>query len=294
MTLSRRRLVLDPPPRHTGAPGAKGGIAMALTKHNRPTVADLRALKGKRQLTMLFVETLDEAAAAAAAGIDLLSIIEPVWSQAMREAAGDCFVQVGLIYGQHCTYEDYLRAAHAGIMTGGDAFYCAGSLDTIAKLAAEGIPVVGHVGLIPARATWTGGFRAVGKTAKQAMQVYEHVKALEAAGAVGAEIEVVPARVASEISKRTALILLSMGAGAGADAQYLFAEDVLGYSRGHQPRHAKVYRNFRAEYDRLQRERIAAFKEFRADVETGAYPEEKHLVPIADAEFDAFMKTLEK
>ena len=108
------------------------------------------------------------------------------------------------------------------------------------------------------------------------MQVYEHVKQLEAAGAVGAEIEVVPARVAAEISKRTSLILLSMGAGAGADAQYLFAEDVLGYSRGHQPRHAKVYRNFRAEYDRLQRERIAAFKEFRADVETGAYPEEKH------------------
>ena len=266
---------------------------MALTKHNRRTVGDLRALKGKRQLTMLFVDSLDEAAAAAAAGIDILSIIEPVWSPAMRAAAGDCFVQVGLIYGQHCTYEDYLRAAHAGLMTGGDAFYCAGSLDTIAKLAAEGIPVVGHVGLIPARATWTGGFKAVGKTAASAMQVYEHVKQLEAAGAVGAEIEVVPARVAAEISKRTSLILLSMGAGAGADAQYLFAEDVLGYSRGHQPRHAKVYRNFKAEYERLQRERIAAFKEFRADVETGAYPEEKHTVPIADTEFKAFLAALE-
>src|SRR5260370_36216716 len=111
-------------------------------------------------------------------------------------------------------------------MTGGDAFYCGGSLDTIAKLAAEGIPVVGHVGLIPARATWTGGFKAVGKTAKQAMQVYEQGKALEVAGAIGAEIEVVPARVAAEISKRTTLILLSMGAGADADAPYLFAEDV--------------------------------------------------------------------
>jgi 3-methyl-2-oxobutanoate hydroxymethyltransferase len=275
-------------------PGAQKGFPMALTKHNRMTVGDLRALKGKRQLTMLFVDQPEEAAAAAAAGIDMLSIIEPVWTPAMREAAGDCFVQVGLIYGQHCTYEDYLRAAHAGLRVGGDAFYCAASLDTIAKLAAEGIPVVGHVGLIPARATWTGGFRAVGKTAAQALHVYQHVKQLEAAGAVGAEIEVVPARVATEISKRTSLILLSMGAGAGADAQYLFAEDVLGYSRGHQPRHAKVYRNFRAEYDRLQRERIAAFKEFRADVETGAYPEEKHLVPIAEDEFKAFMKGLEK
>ena len=187
---------------------------MVFGRNNRRTVADLRALKGKRQLTMLFVETLDEAAAAAAAGIDLLSIIEPVWSPAMREAAGDCFVQVGLIYGQHCTYEDYLRAAHAGIMTGGDAFYCAGSLDTITKLR-----VRGHSGRRPCRRSpgagdLDGRIQAVGKTAKQAMQVYEHVKALEAAGAIGAEIEVVPARVAAEISKRTALILLSTGAGA--------------------------------------------------------------------------------
>jgi 3-methyl-2-oxobutanoate hydroxymethyltransferase len=267
---------------------------MALTKHNRMTVADLRALKGKRKLTMLFVETLEEAAAAAAAGIHILSIVEPVWSQAMREAARDCFVQVGLIYGQHCTYEDYLRAAHAALIIGGDAFYCAASLETISKLAAEGIPVIGHVGLIPARATWTGGFKAVGRTAAQALSIYEHVKALEAAGAVGAEIEVVPARVAAEISKRTTLFLMSMGAGSGCDAQYLFAEDVLGYTRGHRPRHAKIYRDFRTELDRLQTERIAAFTEFRADVETGAYPEEKHIVPIGDAEFAAFMKGLEK
>ena len=267
---------------------------MALTKHNRLTVGDLRKLKGKRQLTMLFVDTPEEAAAASAAGIEILSIIEPLWSREMREAAGDCFVQVGLLYGERCTFEDYLRAAHKNLTIGGDAFYCAGSLDTIAKLAAEGIPVVGHVGLIPARATWTGGFKAVGKTADEAMRVYAHVKQLEAAGAVAAEIEVVPALVAAEISKRTSLFLMSMGAGAGCDAQYLFAEDVLGYSRGHQPRHAKVYRNFRAEYERLQRERIAAFKEFRADVENGVFPEDKNTVPIADGEFKAFMKALEE
>lgn len=259
---------------------------------NRRTVADMLALKGKRQVTMLFVDKIEEAAAASAAGIDMLSIISPVWTPEMRQAAGNCFVQVGLIYGDQCTYEDYLRAAHANMKIGGDCFYCAGSLDTISKLAAEGIPVVGHVGLIPARRTWTGGFKAVGKTAQSAMMVYKQVKDLEAAGAFAAEIEVVPERVAAEISKRTSLLLLSMGAGTGCDAQYLFAEDVLGYTPGHRPRHAKVYRNFRAELDRLQQERIAAFKEFIRDVETGAYPEEKHLVPIDDAEFEAFTKLL--
>ena len=107
-----------------------------------------------------------------------------------------------------------------------------------------------------------------------------------------AEIEVVPARVAAEICKRTSLFLMSMGAGSGCDAHYVFAEDVLGVSRGHKPRHAKVYRNFLAEYDRLKGERIAAFKEYQADVERGAFPEDKHLVPIAESEFAAFMKAL--
>ena len=222
----------------------------------RMTVADLRAQKGKRQMSMLFVDTPDEAAAANAAGIDILSIIDPIWTPAMREAAGDCFVQVGMLFGPNATYEDYLRTAHRGYALGGDAFYCAGSIDTITRLAAEGIPVISHVGLIPSKATWTGGFKAVGKTAESAMAVFRHVKQLEAAGAIGAELEVVPDRVATEISKRTSLVMLSMGAGKGGDAQYLFAEDVLGYTRGHKPRHAKQYRNFRSEYERLQKERV--------------------------------------
>ncbi len=254
----------------------------------------MRALKGRVQLTMLFVETLDEARAAAAAGIDILSIIDPLWTPEMRQAAGTCFVQVGLLYGELCTYEDYLRAAHRAIRNGGDCCYCAASTDTITRLAAEGIPVVGHVGLIPSKATWTGGFRAVGKTADSAMLVWDQVQALERAGAFGAELEVVPDRVAAEISRRSSLMMFSMGAGTGGDAQYLFAEDVLGFTRGHRPRHARVYRDFRAEYDRLQAERIAAFREFKADVESGAYPAAEHLVPVDDAEFAAFLARLPK
>ncbi len=257
---------------------------------NRKTVADMLAMKGKRQLSMLFVDTHEEARAAAEAGIDMLSITDPIWTPEMRAAAGNCFVQVGLLYGRLCTREDYLRAAHRAMQMGGDCVYCAASLDTIEKLAKEGIPVVGHAGLIPSKATWTGGFKAVGKTADSAMLVWQQVRDLENAGAFAAELEVVPDRVAAEISMRTTMLMLSMGAGAGGDAQYLFAEDVLGYTRGHKPRHAKSYRNFRAEYDRLQRERVAAFREFIRDVEDGAYPGEEHLLPVADDEFAEFMK----
>ncbi|NWG75697.1 MAG: 3-methyl-2-oxobutanoate hydroxymethyltransferase [Rubrivivax sp.] len=259
---------------------------------HRQTVAELLALKGQKQFTMLHVKSLDEAAAAEAAGIDMLSIIDPLWTPEMRAAAPSCFVHVGLLYGQLATFEDYLRAAHRAIGIGGDAVYCAASLDTVRRLRAEGIPVCGHTGLIPSKRTWTGGFRAVGKSYESAMFVYQQVKELEAAGAFAAEIEVVPARVAAEISKRTSLLLLSMGAGAGCDGQYLFAEDVLGQTDGHVPRHAKTYRNFRAEYARLQQERIAAFREFSADVAAGRYPAIEHTVEIADEEFEAFRQQL--
>ncbi|MBE7549805.1 MAG: 3-methyl-2-oxobutanoate hydroxymethyltransferase [Anaerolineales bacterium] len=259
---------------------------------NRKTVAELLALKGQKQFTMLHVKSLDEAVAAEAAGIDMLSIIDPLWTPEMRAAAPSCFVHVGLLYGQLATFEDYLRAAHRAIQIGGDAVYCAASLDTVRRLRAEGIPVCGHTGLIPSKRTWTGGFRAVGKTSESALFVYRQVKELEAAGAFAAEIEVVPERVAAEISKRTSILLLSMGAGGGCDGQYLFAEDVLGQTEGHVPRHAKTYRNFRAEYARLQQERIAAFREFSSDVAAGRYPAPEHTVGITDDEFAAFRQQL--
>jgi 3-methyl-2-oxobutanoate hydroxymethyltransferase len=151
------------------------------------------------------------------------------------------------------------------------------------------VPIVAHVGLIPSQNTWTGGWKAVGRTAESARAVFDHIKRLEAIGAFGAELEVVPDRVAEVITKSTPMIMLGMGAGPHADAQYLFTEDVLGHTDGHKPRHAKTYRNFAAEYARLQKERIAAFSEFVADVSSGAYPEPRHVVPIEDAEFKAFV-----
>jgi 3-methyl-2-oxobutanoate hydroxymethyltransferase len=175
---------------------------------------------------------------------------------------------------------------------GGDAVYCAASMAIVRRLRDEGIPVCGHSGLIPSQCTWTGGFKAVGKTLETAQLVWRQVKALEEAGAFAAEIEVVPAAIAAEISQRTSLLMISMGAGSGGDAQYLFASDVLGYNTGHIPRHAKVYRNFAAEYARLQAERIAAFREYSSDVGSGAYPEAKHDVAVAPevlAQFREFL-----
>ena len=60
------------------------------------------------------------------------------------------------------------------------------------------------------------------------------------------------------------------------------------------PRHSKVYRNFAAEFDRLQAERVAAFSEYVADVNSKAYPEDKHIVHMDANELDVFMQHIAK
>jgi 3-methyl-2-oxobutanoate hydroxymethyltransferase len=258
-----------------------------------PTVADLRALKGRRQLTMLRYFSLDEARAAEAAGIDIASVPpELLCDPEYRAAAPGVFSMTGRAHPEAGTPDDYLRFCGQMLQAGADALYCSGSLKTVEYLSREFIPVVGHVGLVPSRATWTGGFRAVGKTAESALALFRECRAYQDAGAFAVEIEVVPVEVATEISKRLQILLWSMGSGPGCDAQYLFAEDILGENRTRAPRHAKVYRDFAAEYARLQAERVAAFAEFRADVESGAFPEPRHVVAMDPRELDAFMDGL--
>lgn len=260
----------------------------------RPTVADLRALKGRRQLTMLRVVTLEEAEAAEQAEIDIVSVPpELLLDPRYRDAAPGLFTMPGENFFEIGTADDFVRWSFRMLKASADAVYCSASIATIRRMADEAVPVIGHVGLIPSRRTWTGGWRAVGKTAESARQILVAVRDLEAAGAIGAEIEVVPPEVASAISQRTSLLMLSMGAGAGCDAQYLFAEDVLGENRGRVPRHSKVYRDFAAEYERLQTERVSAFREFAADVRSKAFPEERHIVRMDDAELAKFMQSID-
>lgn len=266
--------------------------------HNRPHVEDIRNMKARgEKISMLYVATPEEAAAAAAAGIHMLSIEGKVFDAEMREAAGDCFVQVGLPYGGWgrfegrplATAEDYLRAAFHYSALGGDCYYCSASYDIQKTLADNYVPVVAHVGLIPSYITWTG-WRAVGKKAAEALYLWNHVQKLEQIGVFGVELEVVPDRVGKFLSENSSMIMLGMGAGKWADAQYLFTEDICGYGVNHKPRHGKVYAELGPKLKALQDARIAAMKAFKADVDAGGYPGPEHSVPIKDDEFDEFLK----
>jgi 3-methyl-2-oxobutanoate hydroxymethyltransferase len=249
-----------------------------------PTVADLRAARGTHQFAMLRVETLDEAAAASAAGVELLSVPPAmIYDRRFREVAPTAFAFPGENFFEIGDTSDFLKWAFPLFKHGADAVYCSGSLKTVKALSENGIPVCGHVGLIPSKATWTGGFKAVGKTLDSAKYVWDACWGQQEAGAFAVEIEVVPHAITQAIAEKTDLFMISMGAGAGGHAQYLFSDDILGQNTGHVPRHAKRYADFAAEYAVLQAKRTAAMRAFADDVHGGAYPSSPYVVE-AEAE----------
>src|SRR6476619_2304233 len=229
------------------------------------SVYDLRQLKGKRCLTHIHVKSPEEAAAAEAAGIDLLSCsFDSPASQArlplLVAAAPKSFISGATPHGL-ASPEEAIRIAFQAIELGASSVYCSASPWIIEGMARERIPVVGHLGMVPRHATWTN-IRAIGKTAAEARQLYEQMKRLENAGAYAAELELVPHKLASYLCKKTSLLLMSLGSGSGCDSQFLFSDDILGDYNERIPRHAKAYRNFRKEYQRLQNERVSAFREY--------------------------------
>jgi 3-methyl-2-oxobutanoate hydroxymethyltransferase len=257
------------------------------------TIHDLfEAKKVGRCFTEIRTSDLREAIACAEAGVEIIMCMKedlPV----IRPAVPDVFIIAAHNLNQpHVASADQAVGAAFELMNlGADAVYSGMSTKCVEAMAREYIPVVGHIGFVPYRSTWYGGARAVGKTADEARNVYQAAKAYQDAGAIGVEIEIVPARVAAEINRRLEkLILMSMGSGSGVTIQYLFATDVLGTNRGHIPRHAKVYGNIGEEEARVQRLRIEAFKALSSDVRSGAYPEERHIVKMKDDEFEGFLK----
>ena len=245
-----------------------------LRPRKKYTVHDLRQLKGKRCLTHVHVKSPEEAAAAAEAGVDLMSCsFDSVEAQArlprIIAAAPDSFVSAATPHGV-ATSDEAIRVAFEALEIGASSVYCSSSPRIIEAMAAERIPVVGHLGMVPRHVTWTN-YRAIGKTPEEARQLYQAMKDLENAGAYAAELEVVPHPLATFLCSRTTMILMSLGSGQGCDTQFLFSDDILGDYAERIPRHAKAYRDFKQENDRLQRERVEAFREYVDDVKKAVF-----------------------
>jgi 3-methyl-2-oxobutanoate hydroxymethyltransferase len=153
---------------------------------------------------------------------------------------------------------------------------------TVHALVKAGIPVQGHIGLMPQSVNQVGGYRAQGTTAQAAYELLEDALQLEQAGCFSIVLESVPDRVADHISRRLHIPTIGIGAGPGCDGQVLVFHDLVGWYDGFSPRFVKRYADLRSEVAR-------ALGEFKADVESRTFPADEHCFHISDQEWSAFV-----
>ena len=267
------------------------------------TIKDLLDKKGKEKLTELCVTNALEAYASEQAGINMLIVsfnqetlrtgvptnkwFRDAHVKDIRDAAPNTF----MIYagGQYSSPEKAIDGALIARDNGADAVYCGSGPKIIEALRSEGLPAVSHIGLIPYKSTWTGGFKAVGKDAESAFKVYQDALAYAQAGAIGLEVECVADRVAEIITKKVNLLTLSMGSGPHCDVEFLFIQDVVRTNTDRVPRHAKVFKDTNKSYEKLLDETVEGIKSFVKDVNNKNFPTPKNIVSIDDEEYEKFL-----
>lgn len=140
---------------------------------------------------------------------------------------------------------------------------------TVRALVEIGIPVMGHLGLTPQSVHALGGYRVQGRDDKAAERLRSDAKALEEAGAFAVVLELVPAPLASEISKSLTIPTIGIGAGPACDGQVLVLHDMLGLNDRFSAKFVKKYAD-------LAEEVRTAARLFAAEVREGRYPGPQH------------------
>jgi 3-methyl-2-oxobutanoate hydroxymethyltransferase len=158
-------------------------------------------------------------------------------------------------------------------------------LSRVHALTGAGIPVMGHIGLTPQTATMLGGFKAQGRSAAQAVKLYEDALALQAAGCFSIVLEAVPSPVAARITEALEIPTIGIGAGAECDGQVLVWHDLLGLYEGHAPRFVKQYAELAPTIG-------AAVELYASEVREGTFPEAQHTYSMTDEELALFEESL--
>ncbi|HEU5174420.1 MAG TPA: 3-methyl-2-oxobutanoate hydroxymethyltransferase [Gemmatimonadaceae bacterium] len=153
-------------------------------------------------------------------------------------------------------------------------------LSRVQAVVAAGIPVMGHVGLLPQSARDASELRAKGRKAADAARIIADAVALERAGCFSIVIEAVPAPVSQLLTERVTIPTIGIGAGAAVDGQVLVYHDILGIGEGPAPKFVKRYSDVGARM-------VAGLKAFADEVRSGAYPQPEHTYGMPDEELEA-------
>jgi 3-methyl-2-oxobutanoate hydroxymethyltransferase len=201
---------------------------------------------------------------------------------AVRRAVTDIPIVGDLPFGSYeasdaLAVASALRFAHEA---GCEAVKLEGGGEMIPRVRAiidAGVPVIGHVGLLPQSVRTREGYRARGRDPEQALGIIADADALAAAGCVALVVEAVPAAVTEIITARVGIPVIGIGAGVETSGQVLVYHDLLGFSEGRSARFVRAYAKAREDLS-------SAVATWAADVRERRYPAVEHTYPItADA-----------
>jgi len=153
--------------------------------------------------------------------------------------------------------------AHAVKMEGGKEIK-----ESVKRILAAGIPVMGHLGLTPQSIYKFGTYTVRAKEEEEAAQLKEDAKLLEKLGCFGVVLEKVPAHLAKSVAESIRIPVIGIGAGNGADGQVLVTHDMLGMTHEFNPRFLRRYLDM---YTAM----TDAFKQYKTDVKSGDFPNEE-------------------
>jgi len=154
--------------------------------------------------------------------------------------------------------------AHIVKLEGGAAF-----IPVIEQLTRHGIPVCGHLGLLPQSVNKMGGYKVQGMDAQSAKSIVDDAKALEQAGCDIMLLECVPMQLAKQVTESLAIPVIGIGAGPFCDGQVLVLHDMLGITPGKRPRFTHDFLNESGSV-------TAAIEAYVKAVKSGAFPQEQH------------------
>jgi len=210
-------------------------------------------------------------------------------AQAVRRGAPNCLIMISMTYGSYATPDlgvtNALRLMKEG---GADVVKMQGGKEkahVIRAIADAGVPVMSHVGMCPHFVHTYGGFKLQGKTAAEAMRIVEDGLAIEAAGAVGFEIEAVPAPVAKAVDDAVDIFTFGIGAGGASCGQLLLAFDLLGVFDQFKPKFTK-------RYAQMSEIGIEALSRYAREVREGSFPDTDHAYGMKAEEQEALARLL--
>ena len=245
------------------------------------TVPDLKeAKKAGRKLAMASIPDFPSAVWAERAGLDIIGVGDslgmvsygfantlPVTVDmmiqhclAVRRGAPNTFNLVAMPYGSYANPDVAVMNALRFMKEGAvDCVKMQGGRDKfhiIKAIADAGVPVMSHVGMCPHFVHQYGGFKLQGKTAEEALKIIDDAIAIEEAGAIGFEVEAVPAPVAAAVDAAVEIFTFGIGAGSASCGQLLLAFDLLGVFDQFKPKFTKRYADISGiAVDALKRDR---------------------------------------